>query len=83
MVLVGCGCVEVESCPEVGEDKAAGCADWVKTAKVIITCVATAPESIPPGVAAPGKLQAHRQQIKLAETNSKNGCFIGKLLRAK
>jgi hypothetical protein len=65
-----------ESCSKVGEDSGAGWADWVKTAKVKATCVATAPGLLPTWVADPGKLHAHRQEIMKAETNIINCLFI-------
>jgi hypothetical protein len=84
-VLAGCPRVGEESCRGVGEDNAckvgddigSGWADRVKTANVETTAVATAPELIPPGVAAPGKLQAHRQEVERMERNITNGLFIG------
>ena len=76
-LLVGCPRVGEESCSNVGEDYGAGCADWVKTAKVKTTSVATTPEFAPPGVAGAAKLQAHRQEDKRAEINNTNFLFIG------
>jgi len=77
LVLVSWARVGEASCSKVGEDNGAGWADCVKTAKVWTTCVATTPESTPAGVVFPGKLQAHRQEVRRAETNSTNGLFIG------
>ena len=77
-VSVGCPGVGEASGSNVGEDHGAGCTDCVKTARVKATAVATAPELVPPGVAAPDKLQAHKHTVKRAETIIMNGLFIGK-----
>jgi hypothetical protein len=84
-VLVDCPGVGEENCPRVGEDN--GCkvgddigsdwADWVKTAIVKATAVDTVPEFAPLWVAAPRKLQAHRQEVNRAKIKITNGFFIG------
>lgn len=83
-VLVGCPMVGEVSCSRVGEDNCckvckelgSGWADWVKTANVETTAVATAPELIPPGVAAPGRLQALMQEVKRTERRITDSLFI-------
>ena len=83
-VLVGCPMVGDVCCSRVGEDNGwkvckglgVGWADWVKTANVETTAVATAPELIPPGVAAPGRLQALMQEVKRTERRITDGFFI-------